>query len=118
MIIFSNVKARNQLLNKGEVITIRQYQRGVGRGWATNKRGGSKIADVHITFIREFDGGKPVTPADLAPYLEKTGFGSAAEWLQAASYYFDKPKTYNKIYRAYLYHVAKLRNGHIRGTPE
>jgi hypothetical protein len=105
VILFANEKARNQLISKGEVITLRQHRRSVGKDWATAKRGEGRICNVYITFLREFSGDGAITAENLAQYVAKSGFATAEEWLLAASYYFGK----KGIYRAYIYHVQKIK---------
>jgi len=103
VILFSNPKVREQLLKKGEAVTIRQHTRHVGTDWATAARGTPRICNVHITLLRRFESGVPLSTEDLEPYVEKSGFQSADEWLKEATRYFGKT-----VYRAYLYHVKNI----------
>lgn len=112
MIIFSNEKARNQLIRKGEVITIRQHRRDVGRDWATANRGEPKLCNVYITLLKKYENKGPLTPEEIQQHVGKSGFATPEEWLRATSYYFGK----KGIYRAWIYHVRKLKNGHSTGT--
>jgi len=80
VMIFANPLVRAHLLEQGLVYTFRQHHEKtddgirlkVGKDWATDKRGGKKIADINIT---------PVTPIDcanmeqvLTKYARESGF--------------------------------------------
>lgn len=81
VIIFKNKKARDFLLRKGFVYTLRPKRKRVGRDWLTDKRGGKKIAEVKIEFI------KMITKdniEDLKEYAPYSGFESLDEWLKEA----------------------------------
>lgn len=63
VMIFANKKVRDYLLSHGMVYTYRRYnpktktgvRYRVGRDWATDKRGGKKIADIFITIMEPID---------------------------------------------------------------
>jgi len=73
-IIFMNEKARKQLLENGIAYTLRQHARKTkGKDWATDKRGGKKIADVYIKLERR------ASICDLMPFIGQSGFNSLDE---------------------------------------
>ena len=97
VMIFSNEKVREYLLENGLVYTYRKNHRKtpdgirpqIGRDWATDKRGGKKIADIYIT---------PIEPVDcktmknvLRKYARDSGFyigsdfhhESVSRWVRA-----------------------------------
>jgi len=99
VIIFSNEKARNQLLNEGFVYTFRKNRRkqfekmlkhrqrqGIAvTDWATDKRLGKKIANVIINEYgpHRLEEPGPYSLDDLAPYTQWSGFNSLEEWKEA-----------------------------------
>ena len=101
VIIFSNEKARNQLLNKGIVFTIRHIRHIEGKDWMTDKRGGKKICNVRIIFCASG------TYRDLRNiahnYVNDTGFESIEEWINIIMG-FGKVKHYT----FWLYRVDKV----------
>ena len=79
--IFQSEKSRKQLLNKNIVFTFRKVcpeQRKLGKDWATDKRGGEKIADIMVFSDGRFI--KPI-PKLLEPYLLFSGFDSVDDWI-------------------------------------
>lgn len=77
VMIFENEKARNQLLQKGEVFTWRKKkrQRNFAEDWATHKRGGTKIATIRVCYFGE------VLPGELGEFVDRSGFESLQEWI-------------------------------------
>jgi len=99
VIIFSNEKARNQLLNEGVVYTFRKNRRKqfekmpehrqrqgfAVTDWATDKRMGKKITNVIINEYgpHRLEEPGPYSLDDLAPYTQWSGFNSLEEWKEA-----------------------------------
>lgn len=82
VIIFSNSKAREQLLTKGMVYTFRRGKRRkkIGSDWATTRRGGPKIADVIVTPIMHVKPNR--LDGALRTLVGSSGFDSVKEWLE------------------------------------
>lgn len=79
-IIFSNLTARQQLLDHGHVVTFRTSARTTGETWWRESRLGEKKGDVTVSHIRK------VTPVDeyhLRGEAEESGFESASAWMDA-----------------------------------
>lgn len=63
VMIFANKKVRDYLLSQGTVYTYRKTHRKtldgirpqIGKDWATDRRGGTKIADIFITPMEPID---------------------------------------------------------------
>lgn len=75
VIIFASERAREYLLEHGIVYTVRlkkRYQ--VGDDWMTDKRLGSKIKDVFVTYMGE------TTVTLLQPYVKQSGFKDLNDW--------------------------------------
>ena len=113
VMIFAHPKVREFLLEHGLVYTYRKYhpktEKGIrpqiGRDWATDKRCGKKIADVHIT---------PMEPIDclnmglvLTKYARESGFSlgygrgddAVTEWARAINLLNPNEPTQGWIYR-------------------
>jgi len=118
VIIFSNEKARNQLLNEGFVYTIRKNRRKqfikmpedkqrMGYGvidWATDRRGGKKICDVIIyEYDPVFRAPGPYDINTLQDYVSHSGFGSLEEWIEAIHVYSPG------LAKGWMYSVCKYR---------
>ena len=81
VMIFQSEKPRKQLLEKGVVFTWRKMSIGgrkLGKDWATDKRGGTKIADILV-----FSDENTVYPIHsmLGLYIKYSGFDSVDEWI-------------------------------------
>lgn len=85
VMIFQNPKARNQLLENGIVYTFRTKPHSLGKDWATDKRGGKKIADINIERMEMISGGYLIRDNTLRPlllkYLKESGFDTISEWI-------------------------------------
>jgi len=118
VIIFSNEKARSQLLNEGHVYTIRKNRRKqfikmpedkqrMGYGvidWATDHRGGKKICDVIVHEYGPY--GEEPGPYDtntLQDYVFHSGFSSLEEWIGAIHGYSPN------LTHGWMYSVSKHR---------
>jgi hypothetical protein len=101
VIMFLSDKARNQLLNKGIVYTLRHIRHKEGLDWCTNMRGGKKICNVRITYC---DNGKYTELREIASlYVSDSGFDSIEEWInQYKRYRSSKYPTF------WLYRVEKV----------
>jgi len=106
--IFSSEKALNHLMEHGRVVTFRLRMRGVGYDWITDRRGGSKIADVKITLIEEVD-----NPSERATvflqYLKDSGFSSVGEWWDEITRLNGIKKFYNAE-KGYFYLVELVND--------
>jgi hypothetical protein len=98
VIIFMNEKARNQLLNKGVVYTLRHIRHIEGIDWMTDKRGNKKICDVRITYINDGTFNKIVCL--LRFYVSQSGFNSVEEWINI----FKDMNSYSYVW---LYQVER-----------
>lgn len=78
-IIFADETARAQLVDHGEVITVRKTQRTTGDTWWRKTRTGPKEGDVRVTEIGEIDPRMP----NLEPYRELSGFPTEEHWVAA-----------------------------------
>jgi len=79
VIIFSNRKAREFLLQEKHVVTFRGKKRKrIGKDWLAKYYGGRKIADVNVKLLKE-----NFKPKWLFRYLSHSGFESLEEWLDA-----------------------------------
>jgi len=76
-VIFSDAIAREQLTKEGEVVTFRTSERTTGSTWWRESRTGPKQGDCHIEKIGSVDA---ADDSDLAPYRDRSGFDSVAEW--------------------------------------
>lgn len=78
--IFAHPRVRAHLLEKGIVYSFRKdhpktsdgVRKQIGDDWATDKRGGKKIADIHITPVDRLD--SPPDIQILAKYARESGF--------------------------------------------
>jgi len=76
---FENQIVLNYLLQEGIVYTFRIHKRKrYGSDWITDKRGGSKIADANIFFVKDVRSSE-----DLEPYVHHSGFRDLSEWTTA-----------------------------------
>lgn len=87
VMIFANKRVREYLLENGRVYTYRKNHRKtpdgirsqIGGDWATDKRGGKKIADIYITPI------EPVNSKNmrwvLNKYARDSGFYERIHWI-------------------------------------
>lgn len=75
VIIFAHPKVRQYLLEHLLVYTMRTHTHKEGKDWATDKRGGKKIADVVITEIKD--------PSSAMDYVALSGFSNILEWEEA-----------------------------------
>jgi len=81
VMIFQSDRVRKFLLEKGYVYTVRRRRHiEFGRDWATDRRGGRKIADISVT---KFD----VIPRQgllkcLEPLVPDSGFNTVTEWVE------------------------------------
>jgi|CryGeyStandDraft_6_1057127.scaffolds.fasta_scaffold318686_1 hypothetical protein len=98
VMLFMDENARKQLLEKGEVVTFRQYAHGEGRDWATDRRRGKKICDIDVKLLGEVN-----KIADLSPYVDKSGFISLWDWVVAIRKFIGKGE-----FKGYLFHVKKI----------
>jgi hypothetical protein len=96
-----NEKARNQLLNKGIVYTLRHIRHNIGLDWCTDKRGNKKICNVRITYCDNGNYSKLFKIA--SDYLSYTGFETKEEWLNA---FMGFSKYYYSTF--WLYRVEKV----------
>lgn len=77
VMIFQVQEAREQLLKKGRVFTFRAKNRHkLGRDWATDHRGGRKIANINVKLVA-----KVTCPEMLWPYAYASGFESLDAWV-------------------------------------
>ncbi len=101
-ISFSDVTAREQLLDHGEAVTFRREQRTTGNTWWNVGRGQHRRGYCHVEEIGE------VTPTeeDLKPYREQSGFESVDDWKGAiGELNGGEPE------RGYLYRVVRTEDG-------
>jgi len=104
VIQFTHPKPRAYLLKHGHVYTYRTRKRKqTGKDWTCAKRGGTKIADVHITLEREIEA--PLFGA-LKKYAKESGFGYVADWVTAIMNL--NPRI--SFAKGYLYHVELIRD--------
>ena len=102
VMLFQSKKAREHLLQFGEVYTFRTHKRKkTGKDWITDKRGHPKICDVTITLVREVK----VGTIDLVSYAEKSGFEHAWDW--TCEIFKLNPEL--KAIRGYVYHVEVVK---------
>lgn len=82
MIFFNITEARDELLNKGLVYTLRSEFRGIGRTEAVMGSYGDheKLCRVKVSRIMTIRGA-----FDLIPYVNKSGFNMTEDWIRAAS---------------------------------
>jgi len=92
--ICKSKKALEFLLTNGFVYTLRKNKKKVGKDWITDKRGGKKIENVYIDFIKEIT---EENINELEKYVRYSGFSSVKEWLEEAKrlngdfpYYLNK----------------------------
>jgi len=78
VVIFSNEKARNFLLEKGFVWTVRSDALKLGKNWMTDKRHGFKLADVSIE-----DRLPLPTLSSIGLFVDESGFDSYEDWVEA-----------------------------------
>lgn len=103
VIIFSSPKALKQLLEKGEVYTLRTHKRKTRRkkDWVTDRRLGKKICDVEVELIAIIK-----QQSDLIPFVEKSGFEHLWDWVAEIRRLNPKDVAIQAdIYAGYLYHV-------------
>ena len=83
--IFQVKEAREQLLNKGIVISFRAYKENLklGNDWATDKRCGKKICNIHKSLLENCFGENLTEVSDLKPYVPYSGFKSLEDWITA-----------------------------------
>jgi hypothetical protein len=74
--IFGVKEARDQLLEHGVVYTFRTTVHFDGKDWATDRRGGKKIADIDVKIVAT----RAACAYHLDPYAGESGFKSAEEW--------------------------------------
>ena len=98
VIIFQVEKARNQLLNKRIVYTLRQMRKIEGRDWATDRRGNKKICDVNIKLINY----SILRKLNLENYVFNSGFDSVDNWIDALRPSQNRWKSF------YLYEVRRI----------
>lgn len=83
--IFASQNAREFLLEHGFVITCRKHKRfHVGNDWITDKRGGSKIADVKIfdfLEVNQIPASNWIPSDKLFPFVRWSGFRSIGKWV-------------------------------------
>ena len=78
VISFSHRGAMEYLMSEGEIYTFRLYRRSqTGKTWMNDIRGGSKVADVDVKEVGEFQ------VRDLRPFLDKSSFKTLAAWWNA-----------------------------------
>jgi len=100
VIYFKNRKARNHLLKRGVVYTLRSYLRRTGRDWMTNKRGNKRVCNVEVSLIRVVS---KDSLEELREYVPLSGFSSLEEWIRSfLELYNTLPDT------LYLYRVVKV----------
>lgn len=85
VMMFQVKEAREQLLNKGFVITFRAYKENqkLEKDWATDKRCGKKICNIHISLLENCLGENLTEVSYLNPYVPYSGFNSLEDWIQA-----------------------------------
>ena len=75
---FNSERAREYLLQNGEIYTFRKNRRRrIGKDWANENRGGKAFADIFIQEIGEMNIYK-----DLRPFFKHSGFSTVTEWVQ------------------------------------
>jgi len=76
VILFQSKPVLEHLLKHGIVYTFRtRLRKKTGKDWCTDKRGGKKLYDVEIYYMKPADGDK-----DLESYISDSGFNSINEW--------------------------------------
>jgi hypothetical protein len=80
-VIFSNEKARRQLVSKGAVVTFRTTDRTTGETHVRYSRTGSKEFDCQIMKLADL--AEPRLTEELERYHEEAGFESATAWKKA-----------------------------------
>ena len=98
VLLFMVKEAREQLLKEGRVFTFRKKPHKTGRDWATDRRGGKKIADINIRLEKEVK-----TCADLKPYVEYSGFQLWSDWIRVII-----SRSKSKLVEGFLYEVTKI----------
>ena len=112
VMIFAHEKVRAHLLEKGIVYTFRKdhpktsdgVRKQIGDDWATDRRTGKKIADIHITPVEYFidsRNGKRRRYV-LVTYVEESGFDTVEEWTQAIKQLNPNQLTHGWIYKVTL----------------
>lgn len=101
VMIFENQQVLNYLLSHGFVYTFRTHKRlRLGTDWITDKRGGKKIANVRITFIkitRDLN--------ELMPFLKHSGFNNIIDW-NTAIMELNPDFVHKEMKYGYLYRVS------------
>lgn len=89
VIIFQSDKARNHLLAETLVYTFRTKERKrTGNDWMTDRRGGTKIANVDIEPLEYFFHRRSTSQSShrlrefLSPYVSQSGFSSVDGWIR------------------------------------
>ena len=95
-IIFSNLTAREQLIEKEEVYTFRTSDRTTGDTWARATRTGEKLVDVTVELVASFE--DPDVDSLRDEWARHSGFGTADRWWDAIEDVHGSPET-GYVYR-------------------
>lgn len=98
VMIFSNEKARHQLLKKKRVCTFRKSKRREGRDWATDHYGGKKIANIEVSLVSR------CRPLDLYAFVSLSGFKKFEDWIRVIQEFGIESQQYG-----YLYEVRRTK---------
>jgi hypothetical protein len=99
VILFPNLKARHQLIDKGYVYTYRKNKRKkIGKDWACEGCGKPKLCDVYVHHLGGIN-----TMGDIYPYIKGSGFRNIHEWLDAIAQLNKKP-----LFPGHLYAVSVI----------
>jgi len=102
VMIFSNEKARRQLLEKGIVFTFRKKPHKLGKDWATDSYGGKKICDIDVVWRAKVC---PLELDNLDLFTRNSGFETLNAWIQAIGEFGINPCDYG-----YLHEVRKVNS--------
>jgi hypothetical protein len=95
-VIFNRDPPRNQLISDGEVVIFRSHQRTTGRTWWSRGEHAERESEVSVEEI-----GTISDLEDLQPYLDRSGFVTLTNWLEA----IERPNGYLPA-TGWLYRVA------------
>jgi len=119
VMIFAHPKVRAYLLEHGRVYTFRKLhpktlngiRRKMGKDWATDKRGGKKIADIEVTLIALVD--VENMELILTKYVKESGFTGCGkieaetEWARAIGMFNPRGPPDGWIYKVEIQEAEK-----------
>ena len=112
-----------QLIEHGEVFTIRRYHRKQGLVEVRRNKRGQPIglATVEfVGFVKKENGGFVVVDENgkviskLDKFVSKSGFGSLESWIGAYQKIYKRPQDYFSFGRLYRVQLVKLYNENLK----